>query len=464
MLYRKYRPQTFLEVIGQDPIVRTIKNAIKFKRVAHAYLFSGSRGTGKTTLARLFAKSLNCQNLTENFEPCNECRSCKEITNSRSLDVIEIDGASNRGIDDIRQINDTIGYAPSNRYKIYIIDEVHMLTKEAFNALLKTLEEPPENIKFFFATTEPFKVLPTIISRCQRFELKRISLESIIEKLSSIANDLNRKVDESALHMIASFSEGSLRDAESLLDQIFCYSDKDISLEYVTHSLGFIDKNYFFELDQNIFNQNTIFAFEFVEKIYNLGKDFTYMVEELIDHFKNILIIKLEKSFLLYISEDLKQKYIESSNLFSNEQLFYILDILSNAIYTHKNSFKRIHVETLLLKILKSKKIAHIDTLIKKLESFEKKSAPIQNIENQTIPEIKLSEMPIFEEKITFIEEKPIVVEEKTIFIEKKPLEKKIEAPKLSKDDEITHEENSKSRYDTLIKFTQVELGGIQKN
>src|SRR3972149_551396 len=163
ILARKYRPQKFIDVVSQESIVKTIKNSIKHKKIAHAYLFSGTRGTGKTTLARLFAKALNCKNPTEDMEPCNNCPSCLEIATSRSLDVIEIDGASNRGIDDIRQINDTIGYTPSSNYKIYIIDEVHMLTKEAFNALLKTLEEPPENIKFFFATTEPHKVLPTII-------------------------------------------------------------------------------------------------------------------------------------------------------------------------------------------------------------------------------------------------------------------------------------------------------------
>ena len=177
VIARKYRPQTFADVIGQTAIVTTLKNALKFHKLAHAYLFCGCRGTGKTTLARVFSKALNCQKLTENFEPCNQCQSCLEISQGRSLDVIEIDGASHRGIDDIRQINDTIGYAPSSgKYKIYIIDEVHMLTKEAFNALLKTLEEPPANVKFFFATTEPHKVLQTIMSRCQRFDLSRKTL------------------------------------------------------------------------------------------------------------------------------------------------------------------------------------------------------------------------------------------------------------------------------------------------
>ena len=222
---RKYRPQKFQEVVGQEAIVTTLKNAIRLKRSAHAYLFSGSRGVGKTTLARLFAKALNCQNLDGQIEPCNECVSCKEIASSRSMDVIEIDGASNRGIDDMRQINETITYAPARGYKIYIIDEVHMLTKEAFNALLKTLEEPPPAVKFFFATTEAHKVLPTIISRCQRFDLTQISHESIVTKLQAIAKESSREVEEEAMHLIARFSEGSLRDAESFLDQIFCFEE-----------------------------------------------------------------------------------------------------------------------------------------------------------------------------------------------------------------------------------------------
>ncbi|MFA6119392.1 MAG: DNA polymerase III subunit gamma/tau [Parachlamydiales bacterium] len=372
ILARKYRPQIFKDVIGQDSVVKTIKNSIRYKRVAHAYLFSGTRGTGKTTLTRLFAKALNCKNLKEDFEPCNECQSCNEISASRSLDVIEIDGASNRGIDDIRQINDTIGYSPSGKYKIYIIDEVHMLTKEAFNALLKTLEEPPENIKFFFATTEPHKVLPTIISRCQRFELKRISNELIIEKLQSISSDLKREIDKEALYQIANFSDGSLRDAESLLDQIFCYSEGKITLEYINQALGFIDHNILFELDSNIYNLNTSYAFEFIDKINSSGKDLTYFVEELVEHFKNLLIIKMQKNSLDFLPENIKNQYLSSSKLFTESQIFYILDTLTNAIAANKNSFKRIHLEMLILKIIKSKNSLPIDVLVKRLIDLEK--------------------------------------------------------------------------------------------
>src|SRR3984957_4201366 len=226
VLARKYRPQSFQEVLGQEAIITTLKNAIKNNRLAHAYLFCGSRGTGKTTLARIFAKALNCQRPTEDLEPCNVCESCKEITSGSSLDVLEIDGASHRGIDDVRQINDTVGYScASGKYKIYIIDEVHMLTKEAFNALLKTLEEPPPKVKFFFATTEPHKIPATILSRCQRFNLRRISPSLIVQKLQRIAQDVKAEIDPEALHLIANMADGALRDAESLLDQVLSFTE-----------------------------------------------------------------------------------------------------------------------------------------------------------------------------------------------------------------------------------------------
>ncbi|NGX52650.1 MAG: DNA polymerase III subunit tau [Candidatus Anoxychlamydiales bacterium] len=242
-----------------------------------------------------------------------------------------------------------------------------MLTKEAFNALLKTLEEPPENIKFFFATTEPQKVLPTIISRCQRFELKRISNELIIEKLSAISKDLEREIEKDALYQISNFSEGSLRDAQSLLDQIFCYSDGKITLEYVNNALGFIDPDFFFELDNQISKANTSFAFEFVNKVHSLGKDLSYIIEELIEHFKNLLIIKFNSKTSKFLSETILKKYVLSSALYQEEELFYILETLTQATILHKNYFKKIHLETVMLKIIKSKNVLSLDILVKKV-------------------------------------------------------------------------------------------------
>lgn len=269
VLARKYRPQTFKDVLNQEAIVATLKNAIRNNRVAQAYLFCGSRGTGKTTLARILAKALNCHKLSSDFEPCNGCTSCREITSGHSLDVLEIDGASNRGIDDIRQINETVGYAASSGgYKIYIIDEVHMLTKEAFNALLKTLEEPPPKVKFLFATTEAHKVLPTILSRCQRFNLKRISTEQIQNKLRKIAIDQNVQVEDEALRMIATCADGGLRDAESLFDQILAFHTGTITTTIVASMLGLVERNHFFALDQAGQEGNLAIAFEISEDIF----------------------------------------------------------------------------------------------------------------------------------------------------------------------------------------------------
>src|SRR5579872_4618574 len=239
IISRRYRPDTFESIIGQEAIVTTLKNALRSSMLANAYLFCGSRGVGKTTFARLFAKALNCKELTKDLEPCNSCSSCKEISAGRSLDVLEIDGASNRGIDDIRQINETVGYATTgSKYKIYIIDEVHMLTKEAFNALLKTLEEPPSNVKFFFATTEPHKIPQTIISRCQRFDLQRITPEMISRKLTAIAQDLNIQIEKEALRLVSHLAEGSLRDSQSLFDQLLAFGGKSIDAADVHRLLG----------------------------------------------------------------------------------------------------------------------------------------------------------------------------------------------------------------------------------
>lgn len=365
VLARKYRPQTFANVIGQESTVQTLKNAIRFDKMAHAYLFCGSRGVGKTTLARLFAKAINCASATPELEPCNQCPSCIEITAGQSLDVIEIDGASNRGIDDIRQINETIAYAPSHgRYKIYIIDEVHMLTKEAFNAILKTLEEPPERAKFFFATTEAHKVLPTIISRCQKFDLARISSTLIASKLAQIAKDLNRSVEEEALQLIANFSEGSLRDAESLFDQILCFSTETISAAVVRHTLGLAPKELFESLDQAFASCHLPFAFELVEQLVQNGKDLPHFLEQLIEHYRNIVLAKCKNP--------------ATEKTYTQAQALYILDLIVQGESSFQKSvFQRIALESLLLKIIRSKNRIPIEVLIRHLtENADKIQLP----------------------------------------------------------------------------------------
>ena len=372
---RKYRPQQFKEVLGQEAIVTTLKNAIKFKRLAHAYLFCGSRGTGKTTLARVFAKALNCQAPTDELEPCGQCSSCKEIAAGCSLDVLEIDGASHRGIDDIRQINETVGYASSSgKYKIYIIDEVHMLTKEAFNALLKTLEEPPPKVKFFFATTEPHKVLPTILSRCQRFNLNRIPTEKIIDKLQRIALDLGVKIDDEAVRILAKHADGGLRDAESLFDQIHAFHEGDISAEAVSSILGIMPRDSLFELDRAGKEGNLALAFEIANQVFSQGKDVGHFLEQIIEHFRILLLIKLAGKDAPYLSlpESEKERYAASSGLYSQEQCTSILDFLieSQQQFRYQHSGK-IALEALLLRIMRTHQRLPIEVLVRRLAELE---------------------------------------------------------------------------------------------
>jgi DNA polymerase III subunit gamma/tau len=380
VLARKYRPQTFKDVLGQDAIVTTLKNAIKKRRMAHAYLFSGSRGTGKTTLARLFAKALNCEKPTEELEPCNACASCKEITTGISLDVLEIDGASNRGIDDIRQINETVGYSTaSGRYKIYIIDEVHMLTKEAFNALLKTLEEPPEKVKFFFATTEPHKVLPTILSRCQRFNLNRIPLAEISGKLKRMAEEQGFSAEEDALRLIASRADGGLRDAESLLDQILSFHDGlSIDSDTAAAILGVMPQDTFFRLDNAAQSGNLAEAFEIAEEVFARGRDLTHFVEMLSEHFRNLLVIKLSgsNSPLLTLSESAREKYEESAKKYRKEQCLELLDHLVKVQQEIRFApSPRIALEAALLYVIRSVHKIPIEVVVRRLAELENKAA-----------------------------------------------------------------------------------------
>ncbi|MBI5272428.1 MAG: DNA polymerase III subunit gamma/tau [Chlamydiia bacterium] len=373
VIARRYRPRLFREVVGQEAAVTTLKNALRFGKVAHAYLFCGSRGVGKTTLARLFAKALNCQEKTEGFEPCNQCASCQEISSGQSLDVIEIDGASNRGIDDVRQINETACYSPSpGRYKIYIIDEVHMLTKEAFNALLKTLEEPPERAKFFFATTEPHKVLPTILSRCQRFDLGRIQIPQITHKLSQIATDLHRIVEPEALHLIAHFADGALRDAESLFDRILCFTEETVTAEVVRNALGLISQESLFALDTAFANANTSFAFELVETVFSSGKDLFHFFEQLIDHVRSLSVARLRGENGLQLPTDLAAKYLQACKFYAPTQCLYLLEYLLRAEQTlQKSSNPRTSLEAIVLHYIQSRHRLPVEVLVRRLAELE---------------------------------------------------------------------------------------------
>src|SRR5438477_3893045 len=302
---RKYRPQRCSDVIGQEHVTQTLSNAIQQNRIAHAYLFCGPRGTGKTTIARIFAKCLNCAGGPKVDFDDNDPR-CQEITEGRSLDVLEIDGASNRGIDEIRELRETAKYAPSSsKFKIYIIDEVHMLTKEAFNALLKTLEEPPAHVKFMFATTEPEKVLPTILSRCQRFDLRRIPVALIVKHLGDIAALEKVQIDEGALHAIARGADGGMRDAESALDQLISFCGNKIVEEDVLSMFGLAAQGQILDLSRAILAGEIETALRELNELSRHGKDLGRLLSDLLGHFRNLLIYQVSKgdTTLLDISE-----------------------------------------------------------------------------------------------------------------------------------------------------------------
>jgi DNA polymerase-3 subunit gamma/tau len=509
VLARKYRPQRFTEVVGQEAILKTLRNALKRDAIAHAYLFCGSRGVGKTTLARLFAKSLNCAAPADG-EPCNQCPSCVEITSGQSLDVIEIDGASNRGIDDIRQINETVGFAPSHgKYKIYIIDEVHMLTKEAFNALLKTLEEPPEQVKFFFATTEPHKVLPTIISRCQRFDLGRLLPTQISDKLASIAKDLNRNVDAEALHLLAHFADGSLRDAESLFDQILCFSGETVTAADVQNALGLAPKELFFSFDAAYAEHRLAHAFELTAQLFDAGKDLSHFLDQLIEHYRHLTVAKTLGEKGLHLPPELAARYTASARLYTQPHCLSILDLLIKAeAQLAKSASPRITLELTLLQILRLKNRLPIEVLVHRLTDLEEKlssqqplqprSEPLVPVQIPQVPEVLIAppaplevkqplptlETPSTLEPVPFNPFKPIETPPAPQYVAPKPVElpptpqaekKPISTPLLPPKLGVEKKEmkppapttpslgRRPADYDTIIRFAAVELEGTIK-
>ncbi len=366
---RKYRPQTFDDLVGQAHVSRTLKNAVEQNRLAHAYLFVGPRGIGKTSTARILAKALNCVK-GPTVNPDNTCDNCKEIAAGNSLDVLEIDGASNNGVEQVRELRDNVRYAPSkSRYKIYIIDEVHMLTAAAFNALLKTLEEPPPHVKFIFATTEPQKVLPTIVSRCQRFDLHRISAKLIAEHLQFIAKKEKITLEPAAAHAIARGAEGGMRDAESMLDQLVAFCGEKITENDVLNVFGFTSEQSVIDLTGKIFRGETAPALDVLYEQSEAGKDMMRLISDLISYLRDLLVFKAKPDALKEDADPELQKALAAqSDLVENDRLLDLIDQFAQAEGRMKWApNKKLHFEVAIIRAIQSLGQATLDQVIEKL-------------------------------------------------------------------------------------------------
>jgi DNA polymerase-3 subunit gamma/tau len=402
VLARKCRPQVFEEVLGQNHVTQTLQNAIQGGRVAHAYLFSGPRGVGKTTVARILAKALNCQNGPTPI-PCNQCTSCREITQGISLDVQEIDGASNRGIDDIRELRENIKYLPAQgRYKIYIIDEVHMLTGEAFNALLKTLEEPPKHALFIFATTELNKVPLTIYSRCQSFTFRRVSLEAIVNYLQSLAQAENVGIETGALRLIARQSEGSVRDSLSLLDQIFSFSQGNITEAQVQEILGFVDRRIIYDIGWSIAQNEVKTLLEHIGEVYEFGYDLKQFLKDLIGHFRNMLLIRMghDQGPLLDLSleeiREIQEKIREIPIEFLQDVLHFLVQ---SETELRRAPQPRLALEMILLRAARLRDLIPVESILERLDRLQEQGALFQSPSPiLTEPPVKPNSLPPLKE------------------------------------------------------------------
>jgi DNA polymerase-3 subunit gamma/tau len=373
VIARKYRPQRFGDVVGQEHVTRTLSHAIEQQRIAHAYLFCGPRGTGKTTIARIFAKCLNCTDGPKvNFD--DQDPRCQEIAEGRSLDVLEIDGASNNGVEQVRELRETCKYAPaSSRFKIYIIDEVHMLSTAAFNALLKTLEEPPQHVKFMFATTDPEKVLPTILSRCQRFDLRRIPTDLISKHLAAIAKQEKVRVEPAALFAIARGAEGAMRDAESTLDQLISFCGDTIEEADVLSMFGLTAQTQLIELSRAVLMGEVENALRQLHELSTHGKDLGRLVSDLLNHFRNLLIFRVSGGDLgmLEVSEAEATSLGEQSKLVEAQGLTRIMEVLAETEMRLRDaSSKKILVEVMLLKAIEARSAVSLDSVLQQLRDL----------------------------------------------------------------------------------------------
>jgi len=362
---RKYRPDTFATVVGQAHITNTLRNALKMNTLAHAFLFTGPRGVGKTTCARILAKAINCEHLTESGEPCNACNSCRTFIENRSMNIHEMDAASNNSVDDIRSIVEQVRYSPAGGGKsIYIIDEVHMLSTAAFNAFLKTLEEPPPHAIFILATTEKQKILPTILSRCQKFDFRRIRLDDISQHLKDICEQEGISYEYGGLQQIAIKADGALRDALSLFDQIVSFSNRQVTFDIVLDNLNLLDHTYFFRLTDAILKEDPAESLVIFNEIIDNGFDLYNVLSGLVEHFRNLLVARDSRTAaFMETSDNVRETYLEYAGRMDATLLFNAFNLCSESELKFKNTGNpRLLIELLLLKLSSLKRVIHLQT------------------------------------------------------------------------------------------------------
>lgn len=407
-LYRKWRPKIFEEVVGQDHITMTLKNQIKSNNIAHAYLFCGTRGTGKTSTAKIFARAINCLEPQDN-NPCNKCEICEGILDENIMDVIEIDAASNNGVDNIRELRENVKYPPSNaKYKVYIIDEVHMLSQGAFNALLKTLEEPPEYVIFILATTEPQKIPGTILSRCQRFDFKRVTYEKIFDRLKYICNNSGIEIEDEALRLIVRNSDGAVRDALSILDQCISFSEGKLTYDKAIQTLGLVTDEFLFKLTETIYNEDSKASMKLIDELVSSGKDISQFIKDFINHYRNLMMTKMTDNLEEVIDmsrENIDRLKKQGENLDVNT-IIRTINILSEAeAQIRWSSQPRVLLELVVVKLIQPRLDSSYEGLIDRIKRLERQ------LENLKYQGVKYVQTVAKDEKT--IEKKEIIEERK---------------------------------------------------